>query len=235
MPSYSEKFNTADFLKIVCVGDIQTAQPYSKPSWSDWLQRALWENGEVQTSWRRQVINTAISRATPKHVLSYFSHYVGQFKPDLTVLSFGVSPMYPEFVEKNFSADFDGLLDLFEKNNIPVVLWSPYPLFMGVNREITLTLGALYKQKAVARNLQFIDLYHEFDEVELSKIYTLAVEVTNELFQQSIGKPDGLSFNEIGQFILARKMASDLFKIGMPANNSGSFHVPNLEVLKRWR
>lgn len=234
MSNFREKFNTSDFLKVVCIGDIQTMQPYGRPSWSDWLQRALLVSGEPQTSWRRQVFNTAVSRATPKHVATYFTQYAAQFKPDVVLLSFGVSPMFPEFIEKDFSGELDALLDTFERNGIPVALWSPYPLLSGENREITLTLSAMYKQKAVARGLQFIDLYHDFDEIELSKIFTFTVVTKNELFQQEIGKPDSISLNGSGQYMVAKRMANDLFKIALPSVSEGDFIVPNMEAVKSW-
>lgn len=234
MPDYREKLQRDDFFKVVFVGDIQTTQPYSKPTWTDWLQRTLWDSGDVQTSWRRRVINSAIDRATPKHVTTYFSEYIGQYRPDLVVLSFGVSPMYPTYDEKAFSADLDGLLDTIQRTASNVALWSPYPLHTGENRSTTLALGALYKQKAIERNLQFIDLYHEFDEIELARVMTNITGVKNELFGLEVGKPDFISLNEIGNYIVAKKMSIDLFRLPLTPVSVGSFIVPQLDTIKRW-
>jgi len=229
-----EKFANEDFLRIVCVGDLQTAQPYGKPSWSDWLQRVAQETGQVQTSWRRQILNTAVERATPKHVQTYFTRYIGDFKPDLVVLSFGVTPLYPVFDQKIFEAELHQLLDLLEKERIPVALWSPYPLLAGEKREEIMVLGALYKQKAIERNLQFIDIYREFEGVELSKIFTTTAARNNDVFGLEVGTLDGMSLNNIGQYIVAKKMALDLFGTGLPGFDEGSFVTPRLEGLKKW-
>lgn len=229
-----EKVASGDFVRIVCVGDMQTAQPYGKPSWTDWLQRTLWEAGEVQTSWRRQVVNTAVDRATPKHVQTYYSRYIADFKPDLVVLSFGITPVFPQFSQKIFTAELDSLLDQLQRENVSTALWSPYPLLAGEKREETMTIGALYKQKAIERNLPFIDIYREFDGLELTRIFTSTVTVRNELFELEIGEPDGVSLNAIGQYIVARKMALDLFGLALPVVDSGAFVTPRMENLRKW-
>jgi len=234
MPSIREKIAAGEFVRIVCVGDMQTSQPYVRPSWTDWLQRALWESGDVQIAWRRQVINAGIDRATPKHVLSYYTRYIGQYKPDAVLLSFGISPMYPAFDQKAFSIELDSVLDAANKENIPVALWSPYPLLSGENREITLTLGSIYKQKAIERGLHFVDLYHDFDEMELTKVFTSTVVVPNELFKLELGEPDMVSLNAIGQYIVAKRLATDWLGIVLPTTDAGDFVTPNLANTKRW-
>lgn len=234
MRTARDLYNASDFMKVLFVGDIQTAQPYGKPNWTDWVQRALWENGELQVAWRRQVLNTAVARATPKHVSTYFMHYIGQYKPDAVVVSFGVSRMYPHFDEKDFLSEMNALLDVLQRLETTVILWSPYPLLGGVNREVTLTMGAGYKQLAVARNLQFVDIYHDFEDIELAKIFTYKVMVNNELFEQQVGGIDGITLNEIGQYIVAKRMAGDLFRIALPEADTGTFRTPNLDTVKRW-
>ncbi len=234
MITVREKIASGDFARIVCVGDMQTAQPYGKPDWSDWLRRVLLETGEVQKSWRRQVVNTAVDRATPKHVQTYYSRYIGDFKPDLVVLSFGVSPLFPQFMQKVFTAELDLLLDQLQREKIATALWSPYPLSTGEKREDIMTLGALYKQKSIERNLPFIDIYHEFDGLELAKIFTSTVTVRNELFGLEIGEPDVVSLNSVGQYIVARKMAQDLFGLALPVADAGSFVTPRMENLRTW-
>ncbi|WKZ23547.1 MAG: SGNH/GDSL hydrolase family protein [Candidatus Dojkabacteria bacterium] len=234
MSTLQEKIASNDFLKIVCVGDIQTAQTYGKPGWTDWLQRSLWENGDVRTSWRRKVINSGIDRATPRHVSTYFREYIGHYKPDIVLLSFGVSPMFPSFEEKQFLADMNSLLDMIQKEKITTILWSPYPLLTGLNREISLTLGALYKQLSVSQDCQFIDVQHEFDDIELAKIMTYTVVTKNDLFGFEVGKPDVVTLNEAGNYIVARKISRDAFGLQLPQTTAGTYFVPNLELVKRW-
>jgi len=234
MLSIREKIAAGDFVRIVCVGDMQTSQPYVKPSWTDWLQRALWESGDVQIAWRRQIINAGIDRSTPKHVLSYYTRYIGQYKPDAVLLSFGISPMYPTFDQKTFSAELESVLDAANQENIPVAMWSPYPLLTGENREVTLTLGSIFKQKAIERGLHFIDLYHDFDELELTKVFTSTVTISNELFKLERGEPDKVTLNEVGQYIVAKRLATDWLGVVLPDIEVGSFAIPNLANLKRW-
>ncbi|MCC7303977.1 SGNH/GDSL hydrolase family protein [bacterium] len=233
MLGYRDRLHSEDFLKVVFVGDMQTSQPYSKPNWTDWLQRTLWENGEVQTSWRRKVINAGIDRATPRHVFTYYTEYIGQYKPDLVVLSFGVTPVFPQYNEKIFSNELEQLLDTLHHKYIEVVLWSPYPLLNEGSRAATLSLRAIFKEKAVVRNLQFIDLYNEFENVDLSKIMTYTTTKKNELFQMEVGNPDGISLNNIGTYLVARKMANDLFKLALPGS-AGSFEIPQFDMARHW-
>jgi len=234
MPSIKDRITSEDFIRVVCTGDMQTSQPYGKPDWTDWLQRALWETGAVQTSWRRQVVNTAVDRATPKHIQTYYAKYIGEYKPDVVLFSFGISPLFPQFDQNTFSKELDSLLDLLQKEGVATVLWSPYPLLTGKKREETMTLGALYKQKAIERNLQFIDVYREFEGLELSKVFTSTVSVRNELFELEVGDSDMVALNDVGQYIVAKKIALDLFGLALPAIDSGSFVTPRLESLKRW-
>ncbi len=234
MPDFREKIQSSDFVKIVCVGDMQTSQPYTKPGWTDWLQRAFLDSGSVQTSWRRKVINAGIDRATPKHVTTYYSEYIGQYRPDVVLLSFGVSPLFPMFDEKVFSAELDQLLSTLEKNKIPVVLWTPYPLLLGEKRADTLLLCAQYKQKAVARGLQLVDLYHEFDDVELARVFTNKVVYGNELYSMEVGDSDIASLNNIGNYIVAKKIAKEVFNLSLPEKSVGTFEVPVLDTVKRW-
>lgn len=234
MSSIREKIVAGDFVRIVCVGDMQTSQPFVKPTWTDWLQRALWESGDVQTAWRRQIINAGIDRATPKHLSSYYTRYIGQYKPDAVLLSFGISPMYPSFDQKAFSAELDSVLDTANNEGVQVALWSPYPLLSGEKREVTLTLGALFKQKAIERSLHFIDLYRDFDDVELTKIFTSTVVVPNELFQLEIGAPDIVSLNAIGHYIVAKRLATDWLGVVLPDTDTGSFTTPNLASVRKW-
>lgn len=234
MMTAKERFDSNDFLRILCVGDIQTAQPFSKPSWMDWMARTLQETGDLQIAWRRQVTSSAVSRATPKHVATYYRHYVEQYRPDIVLLSFGVTPMYPTYNEKQFAAELDGLLLRLEKQSVTTVLWSPYPLLAGLQREVSLSLNSLYKQKAVERGIQFIDLYHEFDEIELSKLFTYKVGVKNDLFGLSVDDLDPITLNGTGQYIIAKKMVYDLFRISLPQSDYGSFVTPTLESVKKW-
>lgn len=234
MMTAKERFDSNDFLRVLCVGDIQTVQPYSKPSWTDWLARTLQESGDLQIAWRRQVITSGVVRSTPKHVATYYLHYIEQYKPNVVLLSFGVTPMFPLFNEQQFSSELDGLLQKLEKQSVTTVLWSPYPLLAGVHRDVTLSLNSLYKQKAIERGFQFIDLYHEFDDVELSKIFTYKVGIKNDLFGLEVGNPDPITPNAFGQYIIAKRMAFDLFRLALPQSDYGSYSTPVLESVKKW-
>ncbi len=234
MTAYQQKLSEGDFFRVVCVGDAVTAQAPVKPSWSDWLQRALWEMVEPQKAWRRQVINTAYSRATLRHLATYITHYAVQLKPDVIVLSVGATPLFPTFEEPTFLNELDMLLNVLQKNNIPIIAWSPYPFSGGVGRDATHALERIYKQKMQEYEGVYVDVFHEFDGIELSKVFTLLASEKSELFGLQTGMPDFLHPNEVGQYIIAKKIAEVGFQMGLPTVSSGSYVLPNLELVKKW-
>jgi hypothetical protein len=85
-----------------------------------------------------------------------------------------------------------------------------------------LGLQTLYKQKASDYNWEYIDVFHEFDEYELSR-----------LFVNSDGRK--YTLNQAGNFIVAKKVLQQLFSLSMPESSVGSFILPDLEQLKKWR
>ena len=234
MVDFKEKLLSHDFFRVLCVGDQQTSQDKTSPKWSDWLSRSLLENGDIQKTWRRQLVNVAIDRATPRHVATYYMHYIGQFKPDLVILSFGVTPLYPDFNEKVAEAEISGLLETFSKNETAVALWSPYPLLTGEKRSDTIALGAMYKRLAEEHSCVFVDIFHEFDGVELAKLFTLKIVDKSLAFGQKVGGMDAISLNEIGNYILAKKLATDIFGYALPAQDVGSYKTPVMENVKSW-
>lgn len=235
MTSYQQKLADGDFFRAVCVGDAVTSQSPVKPSWSDWLQRAFWEMIEPQKAWRRQVINTAYSRATVRHVATYITHYVTQFKPDVIILSFGATPLFPTYEEATFISELDMILSALKKANIPVIGWSPYPFSGGIARDGIFSLERIYQQKMQENGGIYVDVVHEFDNIELSKIFTVIAAEKSELFGLQPGSLDHIHPNEIGQYVIARKIAEVGFQMGLPTSSTGSFEVPNLELVKKWQ
>lgn len=234
MATFQEKLSSQDFLRVVCVGDAQTTQAISQPAWSDWLQRALWEHDDLQKSWRRQVINTSIERSTPQHVATYLSHYVSDFKPDMVILSFGVTPLFPAYEESVFIPELDGLLKILTDLGTELVLWSPYALMGGMGKDATLDLYTLYEQKARAIGARFVDIYHEFENYEQTKLFTYSVLEDDAFWGLKSGGLDFVHCNEIGNYIIAKKIAEDGLGITLPTLTKGSYVIPALEGLRKW-
>jgi len=222
MKAFQQKYTTEDFLRIVCTGDAQTAQKTVLPNWINWVEYVLQKNGDIQQAWKKQVFSTASEKSSLKHAITYLTHYVGQIKPDLLIFSFGQSYLSASYNETEVLAELDQFALSVQKMATEVAVWSPYPLPGGEGRDMMLGLQTLYKQKAADYNWEYIDVFHEFDEFELSR-----------LFVNSDGRKYIL--NQAGNFIVAKKVLQQLFSLSMPESSVGSFILPDLEQLKKWR
>lgn len=222
-----------DFLTVVCTGDAQTAQLPVKPGWTDWLQRALWENGDSQKNWRRRVFNTAAENATPRHIATYIRSYVSALKPDVIIASFGIAPFLPQYDEATFLAELDAFCDALLRLSTPVVLWSPYPLSGGIARDASLSVTRIFEQRCSQLQWQFVDVFHQFDSYEMGKFFTLQVG-PKSTFGMIPGGNDHIHIGVDGQYIIAKTIAQEVFRLGLSLESVGSFVVPNLESAKRW-
>jgi hypothetical protein len=222
MNSFLRKIEENDFFRVVCIGDAQSAQTNTSPNWSDWMKKVVGNAYEKQKEWRFQLINTAANGATPKHIATYLTHYVTQFKPDLVVVSFGNAALDPMFNERDFIAEFTMLMQSLQKIGCEIAIWSPLPQPSGMGREASLAITTFFEQIAKSMGVNYVDVYHEFEGYELGK-----------MFQDGTGNT-AAALNQVGNFVVARKLLLSLFSLSMPQVTAGDFQVHNLEQLRKW-
>jgi hypothetical protein len=222
MEQIRKKIAEQDFLRVVCIGDAQTAQPEVAPRWSDWVYRSLLERYEAPRSWRLQVLNTASAGATPKHVATYFSHYIGQFKPDLVIASFGATAATSLYSESEFIPEFEALEASIARAGIQLALWTPCNIAGGIAKDHLQGIARYFIQEAVDNGYAIANVQQAFEEYELSKLYE-----AND--SSTAGR-----LNSIGSYLVAKTIVSELFSLPMLSNGAGSFSLPNLDQSKKW-
>jgi len=223
MNSFLQKVNEGDFFRVVCIGDAQTAQSETLPRWTDWVQKVVNQSLDKPKSWRFQLLNTAANGASPKHIATYLQHYVTQFKPDLVLVSFGHAPLDPLFNESAFIEDFTMLIESLQKLGCKIVVWSPIPLPSGVARDASIAMATFAEQLSKTMPIQYVDVFHEFEGYELSK-----------LFEGDEQGATSARLNKMGNFIVARKLLLELFGLSMPDTDDGDYQVPELNKVRKW-
>lgn len=229
-----EKLAAEDFIKVVCAGDIQTIQPFTAPKWTDWVLRALRENGDLTKTWRRQLVNVGMRKATLQHISTFYSHYISSCKPDLAIISFGVSSIFPQFSEQEYLLGLDTLISKLKADNISFVLWSPYPLAGGHGKEEFMKISTIMKEKAETNGGLFVDVLHAFEGISLGQLFTHNAIEDDDIMGLKKDSPDHININAIGSYIIAKELSEAIFGLPLPTKSIGDYEVPNVSAFKSW-
>ncbi len=174
----------------------------------------------------RKIFNNAHDGAPIDYFLKNFNRDVKKFKPDVVIVSFG----WNDFRDLKMSFKIEALLNKIEKIEAEVIFWPPYG---SLNKKID---QALAKTSRMCQRLVkkqggvFIDMYKEFKKYDLSKIFTFKAWENTDWIMKA-GQPDFIHCNEIGNQIIAEKIAREAFGIGLEEWGSqfGQMTLANLK------
>lgn len=196
---------------IVCVGDSTTSQEWCHPNWFDWLDFSLRQVDEGG-GWKNKMINSGIDGGTIPFFMENFEFLVGRFKPETVIISLGFNHI--ELV-MDVEEMLRELILKIKSNGSNAVLWSTYKTINIDLNPKSDRIRDIYKKVADDLGVQFVDMYGEFGKYDLNKIFDYKHLWENTEWALKRGDIDFLHCNLIGNQIIARKIARDVFGIDL--------------------
>ncbi len=226
MKKYLRKFKNHSYFIILCIGDSTTSQEWCHPNWFDWLRFEFSQGGD----WRkdpsnRKIFNNGIDGGSVDYFLKNFDREVEKFKPDAVIVSLG----WNHFEDPKAEKKTDSLFEKIKKINAEIIAWSPYESLNPKYSKALMQISGFYRDLTKRHNGVFVDVYTEFRKYNLSKIFTYKAW-ENADWGMKQGEPDFIHCNEVGNQIIAEKIAKKAFGIKLEewGSNFGQMTLVNL-------
>lgn len=210
--NYLKVFNLNKIFRAVCIGDSTTSQEWCHPNWIDWLNFTFRETDNWQNDWKRKFINSGRDGGTVNHFLDNFYQEIEFYKPNLTIVSIGLNNLVPVFKPKEMEESLRKLLQMIKDIGSDLATWSPYAIPKEKYLSDLQKISNIYKELTQEFGGIFIDIYKEFLQYDLDKLFTFTTEYLKEVWNINPGEIDFLHCNVAGNQIIAEKIAKELFQ-----------------------
>lgn len=234
MKNYLKVFNSPRFFRLVAIGDSTTSQEWCHPNWIDWLSFAFREAINWDKDWRRKIINSGRDGATIEHYLTYFNEEVARFKPHAIIVSLGLNDLLPTLNAQKHETDLRKLLTMIKQTDADIITWSAYAIPAAKYQHDQEMSRDIYKKLTTEFNGVFIDMFAEFQEYDLEKIFTYVQVDGNDVWNIKPGGKDFLHCNLIGNQIIAQKIAREAFNTNLLEwPKLGNMHLIDLSKYRK--
>jgi lysophospholipase L1-like esterase len=211
MQNYLEKLKYFKPLTVVCIGDSTTSQEWVHPNWLDWLTFTLKQQEPWPKGLNRRVINSGRDGAFIHEVVDEFERQVGMYEPDVVIASFGFNDI--ELAGKvDMEEQLSRLFSKIQHVGANLVTWSTYAIPHLKHSKRLKVISEQYRTLTETFEGVFVDMYAEFERYNLDHLFTYTTEDGNELWEIPPGARDFLHCNEIGNYIMADKIAREVFE-----------------------
>lgn len=233
MKKYLEVFNSPQqSFRAVAIGSSLTSQDWCHPNWIDWLNYTFRESKDWNNAWRKRVINSGRDGATIEHFLENFDSEIAFYEPHVVIYCVGMNSIHDGLDEFSFREHTLRLLEKIESISSDVLMWSPYAILSSRYQSDLKKISDIYKKIATENDCVYIDIYNEFLKYDLSKIFTFTNN-ENEYWGIKESEIDFLHCNELGNQIIADKIANEGFRLNLNDWEFGSMKLNDLSEYLR--
>lgn len=232
MKDYLKQFNSEVPFRAVCIGDATTAQDWCHPNWIDWLNFTFRETDNWQEAWRRKFINCGRDGATVKHYINSFESEIAVFKPHLVIMSVGINALLPKLDKEKYKSMLEKLVKKIMKVCNSIVVWSPYAFVNKLYHDDLQVISGINRSVCSEFNLLFIDMFTEFLKYDLKKLFTYKMSGGNKVWGIKENDIDFLHCNELGNQIIATRIAKEAFESDLSDWEYGSMKLKDLSRIK---
>lgn len=203
--------------RIVFIGDSLTSCEWVHPNWPDIIEYVLKEEltkeiGEWKlASWNIRCINSALDGSTTKDYLTRIDEYVLQYKPNLVFDMIGANDPHALTTKETYDNQTK-IIDSIHHAGITTILsTSPASYDEEYNNDY-LPFKKSIEDAGKAADI-FVDLFSEFKNFPLKRLYTFRSREENVQDGIKIGDIDYVHPNQLGNAYIAKVFLEKVFGI----------------------
>jgi len=204
--------------KIIFLGDSITSTEWVHPNFREIIEYVLKDYIEETTkgwkapSWFIRTINSALNGGTSNDFLFYLTDYVISYKPDLVILQGTRNDFTLNISVTKHIDNMNKIINKILNNNSNVVFIGTTPSLLKEKTKEYLPYIKEAKKIAEKNNIQYVDLFYKYQELDLAKIYTFVSE-GNSAEGIKPGDIDWGHPNQLGNAYIAKILLEDIFDI----------------------
>ncbi len=225
--------------RIVFLGCSNTSTEWVHPNWREMVEYVL--KSELENlgpephtwqlaSWGIRCFNAGFDGATTADILTRLEHDVFSLAPTLVIASLGKNDMHLSRTAGDYCKDIATLTDQLATRVPGSVFMTP---LASAKQEVN-DRYAEYQKSVLALfpkpDIQFINLFQEFQAVDPSRIFTFHTPVANEYVGFAAGEIDFIHPNQLGYAYVAKIVLDQVFGISFDPelyiknNNAGEMY-----------
>lgn len=203
--------------RIIFIGDSLTSTEWVHPNWREIIEYVLKEALQKKIgnwklpSWNIRCINSALDGSTTKDYLNRLDDYVFVHKPSMVINMIGANDPYSLTTDETFNNQ-KKILDSMRNVGIMTILSTSPSSYNEKYNNVYLPFKKSIEEAGKEAD-EFVDLFSEFKDFPLKKLYTFISREDNPQDGVKKGDIDYVHPNQLGNAYIAEVFLEKVFEI----------------------